>query len=115
MRVKDVNDNAPKFKHHNVPIVAVVPKTASYGYEILKLEATDLDEGLNGEIRYFILGRGEDSQKFTIDPVTGQIRSIVSFMKDAGKVFGFDVKAVDRRGADDGRSSIANVFVSKKF
>ncbi|KAK6627853.1 hypothetical protein RUM44_010332 [Polyplax serrata] len=111
VRVKDLNDNTPKFKHHNRPTVAVVPRTANYGHEIIRLQATDLDEGLNGEIRYYILGRGEDSQKFTIDPVTGQIRSVVSFAKDAGKVFGFDVKAVDRRGADLGRSSIANVFV----
>jgi hypothetical protein len=30
-------------------------------------------------------------------------------------VYGFDVKATDRRGADDGRSAITNVFVSVKW
>lgn len=40
------------------------------------------------------------------------MRSVASFSRDAGKVFGFDVKATDRSGADNGRSSIANVFVS---
>lgn len=69
---------------------------------------------MNGEVRYQILGRAEEeSRRFTIDPVTGQVRAISGFSKDAGKVFGFDVKATDRRGADDGKSSIANVFVRK--
>lgn len=66
-------------------------------------------------MRYQILGRGDDeTRRFAIDPITGQVRAIASFARDAGKVFGFDVKATDRRGADDGASSIANVFVSKK-
>lgn len=37
---------------------------------------------------------------------------MASFGRDAGRVFGFDVKATDRRGAENGRSSIANVFVT---
>lgn len=70
--------------------------------------------GLNGEVRYQILGRAdEDTRRFAIDPVSGQVRAIASFARDAGKVFGFDVKATDRRGADDGKSSIANVFVRR--
>jgi len=77
------------------------------------LQATDPDEGLNADIRYQILGRIDDeSRKFIIDPVTGQVRSIVSFANDAGHVYGFDVKATDKRGADDGKSAITNVFVS---
>lgn len=77
------------------------------------LQATDPDEGLNADIRYHILGRIDDeSRKFVIDPITGQVRSIVSFAYDAGRVYGFDVKATDRRGADDGKSAITNVFVS---
>ncbi|KAL0275272.1 UNVERIFIED_CONTAM: hypothetical protein PYX00_003178 [Menopon gallinae] len=112
VRVKDVNDNSPMFKLNGRPIIAAVPKTANYGYEIVKLQATDPDEGLNGEVRYQIMGRlDDDSHKFSIDPVTGQVRSVVSFAKDVGKVYGFDVRAVDRRGADNGRSAITNVFV----
>ncbi|XP_066581389.1 cadherin-89D [Prorops nasuta] len=110
VRVKDVNDNAPRFKSKGRPILAAIPTTAHYGYEVVKVEAEDFDEGLNGEIRYQILGR-EDAPRFAIDPLTGQVRSVASFARDAGRVFGFDVKATDRRGADNGKSSIANVFV----
>ena len=113
VRVTDVNDNPPKFTVSGRPIVAAIPATAHYGYQIVKLQAKDPDEGLNAEVRYQILDRVDDeSHKFAVDPVTGQVRSIVSFSRDAGRVFGFDVKASDRRGADDGKSAIANVFVS---
>lgn len=71
----------------------------------------DPDEGLNGEIRYEILGEHDES-KFTIDLMTGQVRTSASFFNDTGKVFRFDVKAMDRQGASYGRSSIVNVFVS---
>ncbi|XP_076758983.1 cadherin 89D [Xylocopa sonorina] len=110
VRVKDVNDNAPRFKSKGRPILATIPTTAHYGYEVVKVEAEDPDEGANAEIRYQILGR-EDAPRFAIDPLSGQVRSVASFGRDAGRVFGFDVKATDRQGAENGRSSIANVFV----
>ncbi|KAG7190894.1 hypothetical protein KM043_006955 [Ampulex compressa] len=110
VRVKDVNDNAPRFKSKGRPILAAIPTTAHYGYEVVKVEADDPDEGINGEIRYQILGR-EDAPRFAIDPLSGQVRSVASFGRDAGRVFGFDVKATDRRGDESGRSSITNVFV----
>ncbi|XP_034250844.1 cadherin-89D [Thrips palmi] len=112
VRVTDLNDNPPRFTGSGRPIVAAIPATAHYGYQIAKLQAKDPDEGLNADVRYQILDRVDDeSHKFAVDPVTGQVRSIVSFSRDAGRVFGFDVRATDRRGADDGKSAIANVFV----
>ncbi|KAL3277702.1 hypothetical protein HHI36_013047 [Cryptolaemus montrouzieri] len=112
VKVTDVNDNSPKFTIMGRPIIAAIPASANYGYHIVRLQARDSDLGLNGEVRYQILGRTDEStRRFAIDPVTGQVRSISSFLRDSGKVFGFDVKATDRRGADEGRSSIANVFV----
>uniref|UniRef100_A0ABD2X656 Cadherin domain-containing protein n=1 Tax=Trichogramma kaykai TaxID=54128 RepID=A0ABD2X656_9HYME len=117
LKVKDVNDNVPKFKTNGRPILAAISTTAHYGYNVIKVEAEDPDEGINGQVRYQILGGraggggGEDSPKFAIDPVSGQVQTAASFAKDAGRVYGFDVKATDRAGAEDGRSSIANVFV----
>ncbi|XP_011302069.1 cadherin-89D [Fopius arisanus] len=110
VRVKDANDNAPRFRNKGRPLLAAIPANVQYGHEIIKVEADDPDEGINGEIRYQILGQ-ENSPRFAIDPLSGQVRSVASFSRDAGRVFGFDVKATDRGGADNGRSSIANVFV----
>ncbi|RZF45881.1 hypothetical protein LSTR_LSTR017129 [Laodelphax striatellus] len=69
-----------------------------------------MDLGASGEIRYQMLG-GEAGY-FAVDAVSGQIRAAASFAHHAGRVFGFDVKATDLAGSPDGRSAIANVFVS---
>lgn len=38
VRVKDANDNAPRFKSKGRPILAAIPTTAHYGYEVVKVE-----------------------------------------------------------------------------
>lgn len=38
VRVKDVNDNAPRFIINGRPIVAAIPTTATYGYQIVRLQ-----------------------------------------------------------------------------
>ena len=38
VRVKDVNDNAPRFKSKGRPILAAIPTAAHYGYEVVKVE-----------------------------------------------------------------------------
>lgn len=76
-------------------------------------QAVDDDIGLNADIRYQILSRtDDDTQKFIIDPISGQIKTATSFLYNLGHVFGFDVKATDRAGGEDGKSAISNVFVS---
>ncbi|KFB53538.1 AGAP004166-PA-like protein [Anopheles sinensis] len=109
IKVVDVNDNAPVFRDNYGPIISVVPDTANYGYSVMKVEATDDDAGSNGEVRYSLLN--EPARLFAIDPLTGQIRLLNALATFKEKVFGFDVKATDREGADDGKSTIANVFV----
>lgn len=75
-------------------------------------QAKDADTGINSAIRYEIVARGDDaSSKFYVDPVSGIVRSMVSFSFDGGKLYGFDVKATDREGAESGNSAVTNVFV----
>ncbi|KAJ2939033.1 hypothetical protein O0L34_g19014 [Tuta absoluta] len=109
VRIKDVNDNAPKFVNGGRPMVTAIPTTAAFGYQVIQLQATDADAGINADIRYQIINA--QAPRFAIDPVTGLVRAVASFTRDAGRVFGFDVKATDKKGADDGKSAIANVFV----
>lgn len=103
-------------RHHSVLLLSSKASRANKDiYQIFNCiaQAEDPDEGANGQVRYQILGgREQDSPKFAIDPVSGQVQAAGNFARDAGRVFGFDVKATDRAGAEDGRSSIANVFVS---
>lgn len=109
VKVLDVNDHNPVFKE-NGPIIAVIPDTVKYGYNVLKVQATDNDSGVNGDIRYSIIN--EPTNFFGIDALTGQIRALGPLWRDNQRVFGFDVKATDRQGADNGKSSIVNVLVS---
>ncbi|XP_049943213.1 cadherin-89D [Schistocerca serialis cubense] len=111
--VRDVNDNSPRFLGSGRPLVTAIPTSTTYGHHILTVKAEDPDEGANGEVRYSLLGgAGSGPQaRFAVDAASGRVRALSSFRRDAGRVFGFDVKATDRRGADDGRSTIANVLV----
>jgi hypothetical protein len=109
VKVLDVNDHSPVFKE-NGPIIAVIPETVKYGYNVLKVQAEDEDSGINGDIRYSIIN--EPTNFFGIDALTGQIRALGPLWKDNQRIFGFDVKATDRLGADNGKYSIVNVLVS---
>lgn len=42
VKIKDVNDNAPKFKTNGRPILAALPNSAHYGYNVIKLQVRDL-------------------------------------------------------------------------
>jgi len=110
--VEDENDNAPVFANKGKPIVSAVPLEASFGYEIARVSAHDVDAGLNSQIRYEIQSRGDDATtKFYIDPATGIVRSMVNFALDSGRVYNFDVKATDRDGQDSGNSASNQIFV----
>lgn len=47
---------------------------------------------------------------FEIDEMSGSIR-VLGPVTTGQRVYGFDVKATDRKGAEDGKSTIVNVFV----
>ncbi|XP_017559225.2 protocadherin alpha-2-like [Pygocentrus nattereri] len=73
INVEDVNDNTPAFSK---PLYKVrVAENSPLGSTAVKLEATDLDEGVNGELVYSISvgGSSKISDQFAIDTVTGEI------------------------------------------
>lgn len=71
VRILDENDNSPLFD----PKVysASVSENATIGLSILQVSATDLDEGLNGRVRYTIVG-GDSNFDFHIGEDSGIIR-----------------------------------------
>lgn len=108
VKVLDQNDHSPLFRE-NGPIIAVIPDTVTYGYNVLRVEAEDDDTGLNADIRYSLFN--EVTNFFGIDALTGQIRTLGPLWRSNQKVYGFDVKATDRQGDDKGNSNIVNVLV----
>ncbi|XP_034453504.1 protocadherin beta-15 isoform X1 [Hippoglossus hippoglossus] len=94
--VLDANDNVPVFDR-SVYRSSLV-ENAARGTLVLKLNATDLDEGSNGEVTYAFSGHAplKVRELFSVDPYTGEIRvkGIVDYEKSS--VYELYVQAKDR-------------------
>lgn len=66
--LRDVNDNAPSFT--TLPQSVSFPEDSQVGFELLTLEASDIDEGVNAEVRFSIVS-GNDDLIFKLNPWTG--------------------------------------------
>ncbi|KAM4614092.1 neural-cadherin-like [Discoglossus pictus] len=73
LTVTDVNDESPAWSMDLYPYLAVVSPTAIAGSFIYRLHAVDGDEGIGGEVEYFLLEGGDD--RFAVDPSTGWIQT----------------------------------------
>uniref|UniRef100_A0A3B1ITY1 Cadherin domain-containing protein n=1 Tax=Astyanax mexicanus TaxID=7994 RepID=A0A3B1ITY1_ASTMX len=73
INVIDVNDNTPAFSKEMYK-VSVLENTLP-GTPVIKLNATDLDAGLNGEIVYSLISHGKEkwADIFAINSITGEI------------------------------------------
>ncbi|XP_035288660.1 protocadherin alpha-8-like isoform X23 [Anguilla anguilla] len=73
VNVLDNNDNSPVFSGplYKIRVFENTPR----GTKIISLNATDADEGLNGEITYLFNRHGQEKNldTFSIDPGTGEI------------------------------------------
>ncbi|XP_068133884.1 protocadherin alpha-3-like isoform X5 [Hyperolius riggenbachi] len=93
--VEDVNDNAPTFNQpfYQTSVVENAPK----GSLAIKVHATDLDQGKNGEISYaFSKTAMEDASKaFSIDKHTGEIEVIGDIDFEISQMYEIQIDAVD--------------------
>ncbi|XP_049324649.1 protocadherin alpha-2 isoform X14 [Astyanax mexicanus] len=92
--VLDANDNAPVFSKSLYKVL--VSEDVALGTSVLKLNATDLDEGINSELLYsFKQGQKGISDKFTIDPGTGEISVIGELDYESTSAYEIRVEARD--------------------
>ncbi|XP_045685021.1 protocadherin alpha-7 isoform X6 [Phyllostomus hastatus] len=94
--VLDANDNAPAFDR---TLYAVkLPENVPNGTLVIKLNASDLDEDLNGDILYsFFSDVSPDvKSKFYMDPVSGEILAIGHIDFEETKAYNIRVEAIDR-------------------
>ncbi|XP_054245321.1 protocadherin gamma-C5-like [Indicator indicator] len=72
--VLDVNDNAPTFDHATYKVQ--VPENTPVGSLLLRLNASDPDEGPNGQVQYSFGLHTSDSVRrlFTLDLRSGEVR-----------------------------------------
>uniref|UniRef100_A0A8C6T3I0 Cadherin domain-containing protein n=1 Tax=Neogobius melanostomus TaxID=47308 RepID=A0A8C6T3I0_9GOBI len=69
--VLDANDNAPVFSQ--TVYKASLPENAPIDTVVLQVSATDADEGVNGDVTYY-LGHRSKNEIFSIDSQSGEIR-----------------------------------------
>ncbi|XP_012583212.1 PREDICTED: protocadherin gamma-A10-like [Condylura cristata] len=96
VKVLDANDNAPVF---DKALYAVkLPENAPNGTLVIKLNASDLDEGLNGDIIYsFSSDVSPDvKSRFYIDPISGRITVIGLIDFEESKAYKIRVEAIDK-------------------
>uniref|UniRef100_A0A2K5N4G3 Protocadherin alpha subfamily C, 2 n=1 Tax=Cercocebus atys TaxID=9531 RepID=A0A2K5N4G3_CERAT len=96
IKVLDVNDNEPTFAQ-SVYKVKLLENTAN-GTLVVKLNASDADEGSNSEIVYSL---GSDvfstiQTKFSIDPSSGEIRTMGKLDYEEAKSYEIQVTATDK-------------------
>ncbi|UYV64337.1 FAT4 [Cordylochernes scorpioides] len=70
IHITDVNDNAPQFIR--TPYKIAISENTLVKTLVLKVMAVDIDDDLNGNILYDIMG-GNEGETFSIDEITGQI------------------------------------------
>ncbi|XP_062845988.1 neural-cadherin [Trichomycterus rosablanca] len=96
LTVLDVNDNAPEWTMVPFPYLAVVSPSAPAGTLVYKLIARDGDEGINGEVEYFLSDGGDG--RFEVDRKTGHVRTTgLPLQKD--REYLLTVMAADRLGS----------------
>ncbi|KAM4675298.1 protocadherin gamma-C5-like isoform 4-T4 [Discoglossus pictus] len=94
--IYDINDNAPVFDHstYKINLTENIPLNSI----IIKLNATDLDEGSNGEIHYSFDPHTMDTAKtiFDINSLTGEIyiKGEVDF--EEAHFYELSVRAIDK-------------------
>uniref|UniRef100_A0A2K5PLI1 Protocadherin alpha subfamily C, 2 n=1 Tax=Cebus imitator TaxID=2715852 RepID=A0A2K5PLI1_CEBIM len=96
IKVLDVNDNEPTFAQ-SVYKVKLLENTAN-GTLVVKLNASDADEGSNSEIVYSLSSDVSSTiqTKFKIDPSSGEIRTKGKLDYEESKSYEIQVTATDK-------------------
>ena len=71
VNITDDNDNDPVFARSRLE--HAVPEDAEIGRSLVKVSATDKDQGLNAAIRYYVTD-GDPNQDFKMDEYSGELR-----------------------------------------
>ncbi|KAL2779033.1 protocadherin alpha-11 isoform 1 precursor [Daubentonia madagascariensis] len=93
--VLDVNDNDPEFDQSEYKVRLM--ENAAKETLVIKLNATDRDEGVNGEITYSLRSIKPNGRlSFTIDENNGEVRVNGSLDYEENKFYEIEVQATDK-------------------
>ncbi|XP_074505764.1 protocadherin alpha-8-like [Sebastes fasciatus] len=94
--VLDSNDNHPIFSQEEYSVT--IPENVDADTSVIKIKATDADEGANGDIEYSFGGQLDQKiyDMFSLDKDTGEIRVKGEIDFEKVEVFKLDVHATDK-------------------
>lgn len=96
VRVLDTNDNSPAFDQSTYRVQ--LREDAPPGTLVVRLNASDPDEGSNGELRYSLSSYTSDRERqlFSIDATTGEVRVSGTLDYEESSSYQIYVQATDR-------------------
>ncbi|XP_077427254.1 protocadherin Fat 1a isoform X3 [Vanacampus margaritifer] len=104
----DVNDNAPQFRaaEYKVTIASDAPR----GTSVVKIAASDVDEGSNADVEYTIEADVENvAENFEIHQTSGVIMTKESLIGLEGELYAFFVRAKDTGNSP--KHSVVQVYI----
>ncbi|XP_055460868.1 protocadherin beta-6-like [Psammomys obesus] len=104
IEVVDINDNTPQFVQSLYEVQ--VPENSPLNALVVRVSATDLDAGINGDVAYSLFQGGRASQPFVIDETTGEIRLKRALDFETTPYYKIEIAATDT-GGFSGKCSVA--------
>ncbi|KAK5608977.1 hypothetical protein CRENBAI_017669 [Crenichthys baileyi] len=113
VNVSDVNDNPPVFSQESYTVS--LKENSPVGTTVIQVNATDLDEGPNGEVEYSF-GNDVDArirESFSLNPLTGVIVVAGAIDFEENSRYEIDIQASDKDSGSPSLSSnvTVNVFI----
>lgn len=90
--IADINDHAPQFIR--APYKVQISEGLEIGSQIVRVHTFDADEGLNGDVFYYI-SQGNEGGNFVIDEATGQVTLVKSLDRETISSYKLTVIAHD--------------------
>ncbi|XP_008584112.1 PREDICTED: protocadherin alpha-11-like [Galeopterus variegatus] len=95
VRILDVNDNDPEFDQSEYKVRLI--ENADKGTLVIRLNATDRDEGVNGEVTYSLISIKPNRRSlFTLDKNHGEVRVNGTLDYEENKFYEIEVQATDK-------------------
>ncbi|KAF5281948.1 hypothetical protein FQA39_LY00472 [Lamprigera yunnana] len=108
VQIGDVNDNKPIFKKY--PFTEKIAAYIQPGHIILKVAATDADQGMNSEIVYSLVNDGM-SNKFRMNSNTGVLSATQSLASENGKTIYLNMIATDKGNPPQSSTGLIEISV----
>ncbi|XP_035979504.2 protocadherin alpha-11 isoform X1 [Halichoerus grypus] len=95
VQVLDINDNDPEFEQSEYKVRLM--ENAAKETFVIKLNATDRDEGVNGEVTYSLMSiKPNGKLLFTLDENNGEVRVNGTLDYEENKFYEIEVQATDK-------------------